>query len=198
LPHWAPTADRRAIAVALFVGFGAALAGLIAAPGRDGLFGGALAFLMLAIAAIDARSFIIPDELTAAAFLLALIHAETGAFDGLWDSGGEAVALATLRGFLVAMVFYLLRETYRRLRGRQGLGLGDVKLAGVAGAWLDWTMIPIAIELAALSALAYYLVRYVILKGRPLRPNGRLPFGLFFAPAIWVGWLLGTTLFSGG
>ena len=36
--------------------------------------------------------------------------------------------------------FFALRYGYARLRGRQGLGLGDVKLAFVAGAWLDWLM----------------------------------------------------------
>ena len=51
----------------------------------------------------------------------------------------EAVGIALLRGAVLALLFLGLRALYRRLRGRDGIGLGDVKLAGVAGAWLDWT-----------------------------------------------------------
>ena len=43
-------------------------------------------------------------------------------------------------------MFLTVRMVYAQVRGRQGLGLGDVKLALVAGAWLDWMMIPIAID----------------------------------------------------
>ena len=55
---------------------------------------------------------------------------------------------------------------YRRIRGRDGIGLGDVKLAGVAGVWLDWWVLPVAIEIAALAALAVYAMRF--LHGRNL------------------------------
>jgi len=81
------------------------------------------------------------------------------------------------------------------MRGRPGLGLGDVKLAGVAGAWLDWLVIPIAIELAAFSALTAYLLQHIVL-ARSISPTKRLPFGTFFAPAIWVSWLFEARLFG--
>jgi leader peptidase (prepilin peptidase)/N-methyltransferase len=77
------------------------------------------------------------------------------------------------------------------VRGREGLGMGDVKLAGVAGAWLDWFAILIAVELAVLAALGVHLVRLAI-RRRPLRAAGALPFGLYLAPAIWVAWLVQT------
>ena len=67
-----------------------------------------------------------------------------------------------------------------------------LKLAVVAGAWLGWLTIPIAVELAALAGLATYLVRRCWL-GHALQMHSRLPFGLFFAPAIWLGWLLEIT-----
>jgi len=68
-----------------------------------------------------------------------------------------------------------------------------VKLAGVAGVWIEWSIIPIAIEIAALAALGTYLVRHWWLR-RAVRPTTRLPFGLFLAPAIWIGWLFEATL----
>jgi leader peptidase (prepilin peptidase)/N-methyltransferase len=161
------------------------IASLFAAPDTSGLLGGALGLLMLAVAVADARAFIIPDKLTIAAFLLALTNA---AIEGL-ASMPENIAVAALRGLVLALAFFAVREIYLRLRHRHGIGLGDVKLAAVAGAWLDWTLIPVAIEIAALSALIVYIANQLVLR-RPLCALAKLPFGLFFAPAIWVCWLL--------
>jgi len=161
------------------------IASLFAAPATSGLLGGALGLLMLAVAVADARAFIIPDKLTIAAFLLALTNA---AIEGL-ASMPENIAVAALRGLVLALAFFALREIYLRLRHRHGIGLGDVKLAAVAGAWLDWTLIPVAIEIAALTALTLYIANQLVLR-RPLCAAAKLPFGLFFAPAIWVCWLL--------
>jgi leader peptidase (prepilin peptidase)/N-methyltransferase len=101
----------------------------------------------------------------------------------------RAVALAAVRGTALALVFLGLRAAYARLRGREGMGLGDVKLAGAGGMWLSLPAIPIAIEIAALSALAAALLAW--LRGRRrLHAATRLPFGLFLAPAIWLAWLV--------
>ncbi|RAI43592.1 hypothetical protein CH341_13600 [Rhodoplanes roseus] len=143
-----------------------------------------LALVVTAIAAVDARRFVIPDELNALGIVLGLAHA--GVTDP-WPL--EAVPYAVLRGAGLAVAFLALRAGYRRLRGRDGLGLGDVKLAAVAGVWLDWFVVPIAIDIAAVAALAAYGVRQLA-SGRRMRSSGMLPFGLFFAPAIWVGWVI--------
>jgi leader peptidase (prepilin peptidase)/N-methyltransferase len=164
-------------------------ASLILLPNAEGAIGGGLAVLMIAIATIDARRFIIPDELTVAALALGFLHAAIQAGNLV-----ELLASAALRGAVLALAFLSLRFLYRRIRGREGIGLGDVKLAGVAGVWLDWSMAPVAIEIAALAALAAYAVR-LFSKRRPVRSTSRLPFGLFFAPAIWIGWLLQSTVF---
>jgi leader peptidase (prepilin peptidase) / N-methyltransferase len=119
-----------------------------------GALGALLGWLMLAIAQSDARRFVVPDPLAAAALL--------------------AIELI-----------------YRRLRGRAGLGPGDVKLAGVAGAWLSASLLPAAIELAALAALLAYAARQ-IRKRRRFRSGSRLPFAVFLAPSIWIVWLFET------
>jgi leader peptidase (prepilin peptidase) / N-methyltransferase len=188
------TAPRRElIAYAAFAAVGCfvVIASLVAAPGRSGLFGGALGLLMLAVAGADARAFIIPDKLTIAAFLLALTNAASEALESM----PENVTVATSRGLVLGLAFFALRELYLRLRHRHGIGLGDVKLAAIAGAWLDWPLIPVAIEIAALTALIVYIASQLVLR-RPLCAAAKLPFGLFFAPAIWVCWLLNAMFFE--
>jgi leader peptidase (prepilin peptidase)/N-methyltransferase len=143
---------------------------------------------MIGIAAVDARRFIIPDEFSAAAFVLGLVDAALE----FPDAPGAAAATAALRGIIAALALFGLWAAYMRLRGREGIGLGDVKLAGVAGAWLDWPSIPLAFEIAALAALTACLAQWLI-SGRSIRATTRLPFGLFLAPAIWAAWL-GETL----
>jgi leader peptidase (prepilin peptidase)/N-methyltransferase len=157
---------------------------LAAAPGPDGLLGAFLGALMLAIAASDFRHYIIPNELTGAALALALLRAGAAGPEAGW----EAVIWAAGRGLAIALPFLALMIGYRWWRGRDGLGLGDVKLAAVAGAWLGFVTIFAVIELAALSALAAYAVN-AWLRKRPLRATAFLPFGAFLAPAIWIGWL---------
>jgi leader peptidase (prepilin peptidase) / N-methyltransferase len=181
--------DARWGALAQYCGLGflaiaAVAASVLVAPGLSGLFGAGLGILMVAIAVIDARHFVIPDALSATAFGLALVRA------GI-EQGWDGVLMALLRGGVVALGFLAIRFGYQGLRGRQGIGLGDVKLAGVAGAWLGWTMLPVAVEIAALAALAVYTLAWLI--GRPVQRLTRVPFGLFFAPAIWLCWLLEAT-----
>ena len=62
---------------------------------------------------------------------------------------------------------------YRRWRGRDGLGLGDIKLAAVAGAWLSLVTFFATIEFAALSALGAYILNATLRK-RPLEGD-RVP-----------------------
>jgi leader peptidase (prepilin peptidase) / N-methyltransferase len=178
---------QKLMAIAVFAALACAVvaASLIAAPGRPGVFGGGLGLLMAAIAVKDGRSFIIPDRLTLAAFALGLANAANETYESI----PENIASAALRGVLLAVLFYLLRAIYYRIRHRQGIGLADVKLAAAAGAWLDWTLIPTAIEIAALAALCFYAVSRLLLR-RPFDATAKLPFGLFFAPAIWLCWLL--------
>jgi leader peptidase (prepilin peptidase)/N-methyltransferase len=139
---------------------------------------------MLAIAATDARTYRIPNAFTAAAFGLALLRA----FAIGPEAGAESMLWTVVRALAVALPLLALMLLYRRWRGRDGLGLGDVKLAAVAGAWLDLTTVAVVIELAALSAIGAYALN-AALQRKPLSATAFLPFGLFLAPAIWLGWL---------
>ena len=169
------------IASAGLLGIGVSFA---VSPNLQGAFGAALALLMLAIAVSDARHFLVPNVLTAPAFLLGFL------FEALFGAEplGTAVTVCLLRALAAALPFLALMLLYQWLRGRPGLGMGDVKLAAVAGAWVDWFTIAMVIEIAAVAALIAYAVwRYLL--HRPVTATTRLPFGLFLAPAIWLGWV---------
>jgi leader peptidase (prepilin peptidase) / N-methyltransferase len=161
----------------------AVAASVLAAPGLAGMLGGALAVVMIAIAAIDARRFVIPDKLVLAGLALGLVDASIARP----DQAAANLASAALRGLLLALLFFAFRIAYRRIRRRDGLGLGDVKLAAVAGAWLGWMAAALAVDIAALSALAAVLIG--ALRGQRITGKTPVPFGLFFAPAIWFAWL---------
>src|ERR1700687_1102877 len=97
---------------------------------------------MLAIAIIDADRYIFPNELTGAAIALALFRAaavgpEADWLAAIWASFRAASVTVPLLGLMIGS---------RRWRGRDGLGLGDIKLAAVAGAWLGFVTIFAVIE----------------------------------------------------
>jgi leader peptidase (prepilin peptidase) / N-methyltransferase len=158
---------------------------LYAAPGIAGLAGAGLGLIMLAVAVIDARRLMIPDELSALALALGL--ADVG-FER-WPEMPAPMLEALIRAAATAAVFFAFRLAYRRWRGREGMGLGDVKLAGVAGIWIDWPSLPIAVEIAALGALVFVAWLRIGARRAP-DPLDKLPFGAFFAPAIWMCWAL--------
>lgn len=166
------------------------VASVAAAPGEAGAFGAALFALTLAIAIIDWKLLLIPNWLNALVLVLGLAQAAALANDGLrWEAAAEAL----VRGATLGAVLLAVRAIYAKARGREGLGLGDVKLAGAGGLWVGWAMLPVIVEIATLSALAVFLIA-PRLAGKPARWNARLPFGSFLAPAIWATWLIETWL----
>ena len=84
---------------------------------------------------------------------------------------------------------WLVALIYRRLRGRDGLGLGDAKLLAAAGAWVGASGLPSVLAGAALAALA--AAGGLTLAGTRLDRHSALPFGPFLAAATWLVWLFG-------
>ena len=192
-PGSAPHARRT-----LLLGYGLAgavvlLASLVVSPNWRGAFGVGLGWIMLAIAWSDSQRYIVPDILSGGALALGIVNAIVGNPEGGFDD----VLMALARATLAAGLFLFVRVVYRRIRRREGLGLGDVKLAAAAGAWLSPPMLPVVIEIAAVTGLAAYLVRQK-LRRRAVRATSRLPFGAFFALAIWFGWILDTQFVQPG
>src|SRR5262249_25138352 len=131
---------RAQVQIACLAIIGAVLS-IAVAPDLRGVLGTLLAWWMLAIALTDATLGIIPDEWNAAGLTLAVLNAVLQNPDTMV----EAMAAAVLRGGVLALLFLGLRIAYRGLRGREGIGLGDVKLAVVAGGGLRWVTTPAAV-----------------------------------------------------
>ena len=87
-------------------------------------------------------------------------------------------------GFLV---LYLIAVIYRRARAREGLGLGDAKLAAAAGAWLGWQVLPLVILVASVAGLLWVAVG-VCFRGRHALEE-QVPFGVPLCIAFWFEWL---------
>lgn len=166
----------------------AAVAGVSfgALPAKLAVVSCLLGWAMLAIAVVDARSFIIPDVLSLPAIPAGLLASG-------WLLDPSSAGLASL-DHVIGMAaggvgLWLVREAYFRVRGREGLGLGDVKLAAAAGAWVGWQSLANVILLAAAIALGV-IVAVSYWRGRQLSGAARIPFGCFLAPSIWLAWLL--------
>jgi leader peptidase (prepilin peptidase)/N-methyltransferase len=140
---------------------------------------------MAAIAVSDARRFIVPDRLSLPAIPAGLIAS------GLLTGGtpAHAVMLSHLTAALAgALSLLAIREAYAVLRGREGLGLGDVKLAAVAGAWTGFAGLPLVLLLACLGAMAAIFAASIRRKAA-VTGTTAVPLGATLAPAIWLVWL---------
>ena len=140
-----------------------------------------LGWLLVANATCDVLVFRLPDIFTypliAAGFAVAL---------GFNDGRLADQLIGAVAGFAILAA---LAWVYERLRHRQGLGLGDAKLAAAAGAWLGWQALPSVILVAATAGIAWAGVAY-LLRGRT-GLDERVPFGVPLALAFWLTWLYG-------
>ena len=143
-----------------------------------------LGWALLTLAVLDWRHLILPDCLTLPLLVLGLVIAGRNDAGALVDHGvGAAVGAA---------VFLLIADLYRRMRGRDGLGGGDVKLFGAAGAWVSWVGLPGVVLWAAAIALCGVLAKLVL--GTAVAATEQIPFGTFLCLGIWLVWLYGPVL----
>lgn len=145
-----------------------------------------LAATMGAAAFTDLRSFRLPDTWNALAAIGGFVFVGLDAY--FWQAGVlDRLMWAALSALLCGGAFFLLREVFFRLRGVEGLGFGDVKLAATGGIWLGWDLFPIATIVAAIVAIAWVIGTLVL--RRSWAREQKIPFGAFLAPAIWLCWL---------
>lgn len=148
---------------------------------------------LLTLAAVDLGDLRLPNILTlpwiGMGLLLAALNLSQGTPPKFDRAALEAHGLGAAGGYLA---FAGLAAAYRLLRGREGLGLGDAKLAAVAGAWLGWRILPAVVLVACGLSLLWIGIRFAR-QGRDAL-NAPLPFGPPLAAAVWLGWIAPTAL----
>lgn len=138
-------------------------------------------WLLLTLACIDWRSGLLPDALNGILLLAGLVAIAT--IDSTAVAGhviGAAAGFIALAG---------LALVYRKVRNREGVGLGDAKLLAGIGAWVSWQGLPTVILCGSSLALVYVTAQS--LRGKPMKAGDRLAFGPFLAAAGWLVWLYG-------
>ena len=123
-----------------------------------------LGLILLALAAIDLRTGYLPDPLQMTLAGAGLIVLAVGSPIGL--SWQMALAGAALNGG----IFWGLRWLVTRLKGREAMGLGDVKLVAAGGLWVG----PLALP-------------YIMAAGGILTLVGALVTGLITRKPVWQG-----------
>ena len=153
--------------------------------GGEAWIDAALGWWLLTLAWIDWRHTILPDVLTLPLIPLGLAAAGVLTPDSLPDP-----LLGVVCGYLG---LWTVAWLYRRLRGRDGLGMGDAKLLGAVGAWVGVTGLPSVLAGAAGAALL--VVGGMMLTGRRIDRHSAIPFGPFLAGAAWLVWLFGPIVY---
>lgn len=140
---------------------------------RAGVLGPALVLLIY----YDLREFRLPDLLTLPLILSGLAFAFA-------EEGRDALILSLAGAVIGYALIWLVHFIYLRLRGREGIGLGDAKLLAAGGAWLGPLAIgPILLLASMLSLVIYLAVNWSRISLSP--KNIILPFGPGLACAIW-------------
>jgi leader peptidase (prepilin peptidase) / N-methyltransferase len=150
----------------------------------------AFVFALVAVALIDADTFMIPDRISLPLPLLGLALAVlVGEPRGvIWQ---QAAIGAALGGFGALAVQW----GYSAISGREGLGTGDVKLLAGLGAWLGPSALAPLLLLASLQGLAFALgqaalgTRLADERGLDSLRHVAMPFGPFLALG-GIEWLL--------
>ncbi len=142
-------------------------------------------YFLIVIAFIDWQYQIIHNKLLIVMLLFGM------AFNAVflliaWKQALLGVALA-------GGVFLTLSLAARFIFGRESMGMGDVKFAAVAGFFLGFKFILVALYFGFLSALIFIIVMKL---ARQMPENRLIPMGTFFAIGIFVFLLWGNVIIN--
>jgi leader peptidase (prepilin peptidase)/N-methyltransferase len=97
--------------------------------------------------------------------------------------------LASLVGLLAgAGVLFAIMEVYARARGFEGLGMGDVKMLAMIGAFLGWQLMLLTLVLASFAGS---VVGVGLMAAKRAGARTALPFGTFLAVGALVAAVAG-------
>jgi leader peptidase (prepilin peptidase)/N-methyltransferase len=144
---------------------------LLAGQGWEGLAPLLLALGLVALAWLDGRSGLLPDALT-----LPLMAAG-------WWLGPQGPADAAGASLSVWVCLAVAVGAYRRLRGRDGFGGGDIKCLAMLAGWLGWPAAVAILWSASILGMLVWLCR-------PGCWRRSCPFGPYLALAScpWILW----------
>ncbi len=139
-----------------------------------------LAWALLALTLIDAKTQLLPDVI-----VLPLLWA--GLFINLFDTFVplQDAVVGAMAGYLSLWLIY---QGFRLLTGKEGMGFGDFKLFAALGAWMGWQQLPWII---LASSLVGALVGIGLMFGKRLSQGQPIPFGPYLAAAGWLAFLYG-------
>ncbi len=139
----------------------------------------ALTWTLIALAGIDVRTQLLPDQMTLPLLWIGLLLALVPLFV---DSHASIVGAVV--GYLSLWSVYWL---FKLATGKEGMGYGDFKLLAALGAWMGpFALLPIVL----LSSLIGAIVGGTFLALRGHDRATPIPFGPFLAAAGWV-WFIG-------
>jgi leader peptidase (prepilin peptidase)/N-methyltransferase len=135
---------------------------------------------LVALAAIDWDTTVLPDALTLPLLWAGLVAAALG-----WTIPLPTALWGAAAGYLSLWSVYWL---FKLTTGKEGMGYGDFKLLAALGAWLGWqAIVPILLIASVIGAVVG-----IAMKMRATLREGRyVPFGPFLAGAGLVVMLAG-------
>ena len=113
-----------------------------------------LSIYFIIIFFIDLKHLIIPNSLTFSLMFLGFIKS----FDPNLDKTIFPNYINSLIGGIFGYsIIWLIVFVYKKIRKKEGMGLGDAKLLGAIGFWFGWASIPFTIFLSSVAALIFVI-----------------------------------------
>jgi leader peptidase (prepilin peptidase)/N-methyltransferase len=126
---------------------------------------------------IDFRTGYLPDVIVGPLALAGLLIAIIGSPIGVgWQ-------MALLAAAINGATFYGLRWIVSRMKGREAMGLGDVKLIAAGGLWLGPLALPYIMAVGGIATLLGALIAGVLTR-KPVW-QGEMPLGPGLCLGIW-------------
>ena len=139
-----------------------------------------LSIFFVIIFFIDLKHFIIPNELTFPLMAIGLFKS----FDPNLNQYLFPNFLNSLIGGVAGyIIIWMIIFIYKRLRNKEGMGLGDAKLLSAIGFWFGWISIPFILFFSSFIALVL-AIPSLINKSKNL--SSQIPFG----PYLILGCIL--------
>jgi leader peptidase (prepilin peptidase)/N-methyltransferase len=153
-------------------------------PGAAFAVAAPFALMLIVLFFTDLDHGLLPDVTTLGGFALGAALAWFNPFLG--GEGVRRVALSLGGAAVGSGVLWVIGAIYGRLRGVEAMGMGDVKMMAMVGAFTGPRGVLFTLLVASVAGAAVGLA-LIPLRGRSLRDT--LPFGCFLAPAAFVALL---------